>query len=151
MADGPTLQEQRYPSLPSWPLFLRVTFLVHLPHDRAHILSSFATKPRNFHEFPGLTYFQEYPVCSLEGGGARQVFGGQRARYLRSLASHQSSIKCFDQESHQRLPSLLRADPDPVHLLRRQRRGIHCSIDAIYSVILSDLLGPKTGGWWREE
>jgi hypothetical protein len=49
-------------------------------------------------------------------------------------------------ESHQKLPSLLPVDPDLVHLLRMQRHGIHRSIDAIYSVILSDLQDPKIEG-----
>ena len=55
-------------------------------------------------------YFQDCPVCSL--GDARQVFEEPRREHA---FLGQSSVKCY-----QRLPSLLRADPDPVHLLCRQ-------------------------------
>ena len=36
--------------------------------------------------------------------------------------------------------------PDPVHLLRRRRRDIRCSINAIYSVILGDSWFPRLEG-----
>lgn len=82
-----TLAEQIYPSLPSLLLSPLGRFVPHLSRDHGLLLSSSATKLRNFLEFPEQTYFQGCPVCLPEGGEGHQVFEGQRARCLRLLAS----------------------------------------------------------------